>query len=101
MASVAQKTGQWLIDQLTKLKAAAKQRAAEISINNGHLMTENALLRAPPIGLFRDLVIDKKDNCIDIKLHGLALLVDCARILGLAAGSRQSTAGLAGGGGRW
>ena len=42
MASVAQKTGQWLIDQLTKLKAAAKQRAAEISINNGHLMTENA-----------------------------------------------------------
>ena len=55
-----------------------------------HLMTENALQRSPPIGLFRDFVVDKSDGCFDIKLHGLALLVDGARILGLAAGSRSS-----------
>jgi CBS domain-containing protein len=55
-----------------------------------HLMTENALQRSAPIGLFRDFVVDKTDGCFDIKLHGLALLVDGARILGLAAGSRSS-----------
>jgi CBS domain-containing protein len=54
-----------------------------------HLMTENALRRSPPIGLFRDFVVDKADGCFDIKLHGLALLVDGARILGLATGSRS------------
>ena len=55
-----------------------------------HLMTENALQRKSPIGLFRDFAVDKADGCIDIKLHGIALLVDGARILGLAAGSRSS-----------
>jgi CBS domain-containing protein len=55
-----------------------------------HLLTENALQRRPPIGLFRDFVVDKIDGCFDIKLHGLALLVDGARILGLAAGSHSS-----------
>jgi CBS domain-containing protein len=56
-----------------------------------HLMTENALQRRPPIGMFRDFAVDKADSCLDLKLQGLALLVDGARILGLAAGSRSST----------
>ncbi len=56
-----------------------------------HLMTANALQRKPPIGLFRDFTIDKSDSCLDFKLSGLALLVDGARILGLAAGCHSSS----------
>ena len=56
-----------------------------------HFMTENALQRPAPIGLFRDFVVDKSDSCLDIKLSGLALLVDGARILGLAVGCRSSS----------
>ena len=55
-----------------------------------HLMMENALQRPPPIGLFRDFAVDKADSCLDIKLSGLALLVDAARILGLSCGCRTS-----------
>ena len=54
-----------------------------------HFMMENALQRKPPIGLFRDFTVDKADSCLDIKLNGITLLVDGARILGLAAGCRS------------
>ena len=56
-----------------------------------HFMTMNALQRQPPIGLFRDFSVDKSDSCIDIKLSGLAILVDGARILGLASGCHASS----------
>lgn len=58
-----------------------------------HLMTENALQRQPPIGFFRDFVVDKDGehpNTLDLKLSGIALFVDAARILGLAHGVTDS-----------
>lgn len=58
-----------------------------------HLMTENALQRQPPIGFFRDFVVDKEGehpNTIDLKLSGISLFVDAARVLGLAYGVTHS-----------
>ncbi|MCM2287575.1 MAG: DUF294 nucleotidyltransferase-like domain-containing protein [Sulfuritalea sp.] len=58
-----------------------------------HLMTENALQRQPPIGFFRDFVVDKEGehpNTIDLKLSGISLFVDAARVLGLAHGVTDS-----------
>lgn len=58
-----------------------------------HLMTENALQRQPPIGFFRDFVVDKEGehpNTIDLKLSGISLFVDAARVLGLAHGVTHS-----------
>lgn len=58
-----------------------------------HLMTENALQRQPPIGFFRDFVVDKEGehpNTIDLKLSGITLFVDAARVLGLAHGVSDS-----------
>ena len=56
-----------------------------------HLMMENALQRTPPIGLFRNFAVDKVDSCLDIKLSGVAILVDGARLYGLATGCRSSS----------
>lgn len=58
-----------------------------------HLMTENALQRQPPIGFFRDFVVDKDGehpNTIDLKLSAVTLFVDAARVLGLAHGVTDS-----------
>jgi CBS domain-containing protein len=54
-----------------------------------NLMTENALLRTPPLGFFRDFVLDNHEehpNTIDIKLTGVTLFVDAARVYALATG---------------
>jgi CBS domain-containing protein len=54
-----------------------------------HLMTENALQRTPPIGFFRDFVVDgdkEHPNTIDIKMSGVTLFVDAARVFALANG---------------
>ena len=54
-----------------------------------HLMTENALMQTPPIGFFRDFVVDgDKDhpNTIDIKNSGISLFVEAARVFALAKG---------------
>lgn len=53
------------------------------------LLAENAMQRTPPIGFFRDFVVDNnKDhpNTIDIKLSGVTLFVDAARVFALAKG---------------
>lgn len=58
-----------------------------------HLMSENAMQRQPPIGFFRDFVVDKGGeypDTIDLKLSGITLFVDAARILGLATGVSHS-----------
>lgn len=39
----------------------------------------------PPIGLFRDFVVDK-NNCINLKAGSATIFAGCARILGLLAG---------------
>ncbi len=58
-----------------------------------HLMSENAMQRQPPIGFFRDFVVDKggeHPDTIDLKLSGITIFVDAARILGLANGVSHS-----------
>ena len=58
-----------------------------------NLMSENAMQRQPPIGFFRDFVVDKggdHPDTIDLKLSGITLFVDAARILGLAHGISES-----------
>ncbi|MEI6209013.1 MAG: DUF294 nucleotidyltransferase-like domain-containing protein [Desulfuromonadales bacterium] len=53
------------------------------------LMMENALERTPPIGFFRDFVVDdhkEHPNTIDIKQNGVTLFVDAARVYALACG---------------
>ena len=45
--------------------------------------------RTPPIGFFRDFVVDndkEHPNTIDIKLSGVTLFVDAARVFALANG---------------
>lgn len=57
------------------------------------LMSDNALQREPPVGFFRDFVVDRDGehpDTLDIKLSGITLFVDAARVLGLACGVRQS-----------
>jgi CBS domain-containing protein len=57
------------------------------------LLMENALQRTPPLGFFRDFVVeDHKDcpNSIDIKTSGVTLFVDAARVYALAHGVTRS-----------
>lgn len=54
-----------------------------------HLLTENAKERTPPLGFFRDFIVDDdKDHpgTIDIKQNGVTLFVDAARVFALASG---------------
>jgi CBS domain-containing protein len=54
-----------------------------------HLLVQNALQRSPPLGFFRDFVVEDHENCpktLDLKLSGVTLFVDAARVYALAAG---------------
>ena len=56
-------------------------------------MAENALKREPPLGFWRDFSFtNDKDfpNTIDLKLAGITLFVDAARIYSLASGLKES-----------
>ncbi|HIJ81939.1 MAG TPA: CBS domain-containing protein [Desulfuromonadales bacterium] len=58
-----------------------------------HLLVENALQRTPPLGFFRDFVVDDHADCagsIDIKASGVTLFVDAARVYALAQGVTRS-----------
>jgi CBS domain-containing protein len=58
-----------------------------------HLLTENTLNRTPPIGFFRDFILEDHEEhpkTIDIKLNGVTLFVDAARIYALASGVTRS-----------
>ncbi len=52
-------------------------------------MAENALGNRPPLGLFRDFTVGRVDGdespSIDLKMNGVALFVDAARIFSLSA----------------
>ncbi len=52
-------------------------------------LTQTALSRKPPLGLFRDFVTDE-DNTLDLKTQAAVLFVDAARILALQTGSSQT-----------
>jgi CBS domain-containing protein len=52
-------------------------------------MAENALRKEPPLGLLRDFAAEAhggRADTVDLKLNGVALFVDAARVLSLAAG---------------
>ena len=54
-----------------------------------HLLSENARDRTPPLGFFRDFIVeDSKEHpgTIDIKRNGVTLFVDAARAFALASG---------------
>lgn len=53
-----------------------------------HLMTANALRNRPPLGTFRDFVVDKGEHrdTVDLKMNGSTPFVDAARIYSLASG---------------
>lgn len=58
-----------------------------------HLMVDGALQRSAPIGFFKNFVLDKNGehpNTIDLKLSGIALFVDAARIYSLANGLKHT-----------
>jgi CBS domain-containing protein len=53
------------------------------------LMAKNAMNYQPPLGFFRQFVLEKSGehkNTLDIKLHGIMPIVEIARIRSLAAG---------------
>ena len=58
-----------------------------------HNMVAQALQRTPPIGFFRDFVVEQKGahpDTLDLKLNGATLFVDAARILSLKSGVAHS-----------
>ncbi|HEX9078398.1 MAG TPA: DUF294 nucleotidyltransferase-like domain-containing protein, partial [Desulfuromonadaceae bacterium] len=58
-----------------------------------HLLVENALQRTPPLGFFRDFVVEDHPDCpssLDVKASGVTLFVDAARVYGLAHGITRS-----------
>ena len=57
-------------------------RAARGNLTFLRLMAENALKVAPPLGRFRDFVVDSK-GLVDLKKSGARLFVDAARIFAL------------------
>ncbi|MGH8810917.1 MAG: DUF294 nucleotidyltransferase-like domain-containing protein [Advenella sp.] len=52
-------------------------------------LTQTALSRKPPLGLFRDFVTSQ-DNTLDLKTQAAVLFVDAARILALQTGSNHT-----------
>ncbi len=52
-------------------------------------LTQNAVSRKPPLGLFRDFVTGE-NNTLDLKTQAAVLFVDAARVLALRAGSSQT-----------
>ena len=60
-------------------------KAARSSPRLFPFLAQLALQRAPPLGLIRDFVVDQK-GFIDLKLSGVTLFIDAARILALASG---------------
>lgn len=75
------------------LATTLRSRVATSARNNQrflHLMVENALERSPPLGVLRDFVTDA-DKTIDLKLSGITLFVDAARLFSLAYGVTDSS----------
>ncbi len=58
------------------------------------LMAKNAMNFQPPLGFFRQFVLEKSGehkNTLDLKLHGIMPIVEIARIRSLAAGELRIT----------
>ncbi len=74
-----------LVDEL-KESIGKQARKNEIFLA---LMAKNAMSFQPPLGFFRQFVLEKSGehkNTLDLKLHGIMPIVEIARIRSLAAG---------------
>ncbi len=74
-----------LVDRLKK-SVREEARKNEIFLA---LMAKNAMSYQPPLGFFRQFVLEKSGehkNTLDLKLHGIMPIVEIARIRSLAAG---------------
>jgi CBS domain-containing protein len=83
LRSVAGKS--WLVDELKK-SVRDDARRNEIFLA---LMAKNAVHYQPPLGFFRQFVLEKSGehrNTLDLKLQGIMPIVEIARIRSLAAG---------------
>jgi CBS domain-containing protein len=79
-----------LVDEL---KASIREDASRNEIFLA-LMAKNAMTFQPPLGFFRQFVLERSGehkNTLDIKLHGIMPLVEIARIRALAAGEMRIT----------
>lgn len=71
-----------------RLKASIRKEARRNEIFLA-LMSKNAMNYQPPLGFFRQFVLEKSGehkNTFDLKLHGIMPIVEIARIRSLAAG---------------
>ncbi len=71
-----------------KLKKSVREDARQNEIFLA-LMAKNAMSFQPPLGFFRQFVLEKSGehkNTLDLKLHGIMPIVEIARIRSLAAG---------------
>ncbi|MDH5620010.1 MAG: DUF294 nucleotidyltransferase-like domain-containing protein, partial [Gammaproteobacteria bacterium] len=71
-----------------KLKESVRKDARKNEIFLA-LMAKNAMNYQPPLGFFRQFVLEKSGehkNTLDLKLHGIMPIVEIARIRSLAAG---------------
>jgi CBS domain-containing protein len=79
---------------LTSSLREHQRRAAQRSeLFRAHLATA-AVGRHPPVGFFRNLVVERSGDhrdTLDLKKGGLLVLVEIARIHGLAAGSTETS----------
>ncbi|WP_183729380.1 DUF294 nucleotidyltransferase-like domain-containing protein [Desulfurispira natronophila] len=77
---------QWA-EQLNQMVAARARRSPRFLAS----MARNALNRTPPLGFFKDFVMEadgRQSNSINIKRRGTAPMVDLIRVHTLAVGSR-------------
>jgi CBS domain-containing protein len=74
-----------LVEKLKKsVRGAARKNEIFLA-----LMAKNAMYYQPPLGFFRQFVLEKSGehkNTLDLKLHGIMPIVEIARIRSLAAG---------------
>jgi CBS domain-containing protein len=79
-----------LVDELkTSIREDAKRNELFLA-----LMAKNAMFFQPPLGFFRQFVLEKSGehkNTLDLKLHGIMPIVEIARIRALAAGEVRIT----------
>ncbi len=74
-----------LVDELKEsIRTSARDNTIFLA-----LMTKNAMNFQPPLGFFRQFVLERSGehrNTLDLKLHGIMPIVEIARIRSLAAG---------------
>ena len=79
-----------LVDELkASIRGIAKKNELFLA-----LMAKNAMSFQPPLGFFRQFVLEKSGehkNKLDLKLHGIMPIVEIARIRSLAAGELRIT----------